>query len=148
MFDCTGEKIRSWGKILFLVGAISSVTAAILLWRTNTEYISTILPGFLVIILGILSSYFISLFICGFGTLIDETEKNRSVNEQILHAIEQLSASSAASEAVKSIDTAENRVPHHASSTTKICDGQWRCKNCGEYNPASELACKNCGKYR
>lgn len=150
MFDRTGEKIKTWGTILFILGIISSGIAAILLWGKNSDFTPTILPGFLVLILGILSSYIVSLFICGFGTLIEETELNRSVNEQILHAMEQLPTSSTGSEVAKSIDTAENRATHRASpsNTAKIYDGKWCCKSCGTLNSSSDLICKNCSKYR
>ena len=71
MFDNIGGKIKGLAKVLCLVGIAVSAIGAIALWRANSYYQSTIVPGFIVLIVGSVGSWLSSLFTYGFGELID-----------------------------------------------------------------------------
>ena len=71
MFDNIGGKIKGLAKVLCLVGIAVSVIGAIALWCANSYYQSTIVPGFIVLIVGSVGSWLSSLFTYGFGELID-----------------------------------------------------------------------------
>lgn len=71
MFDNIGRKIKGLAKVLCLVGIAVSAIGAIALWCANSYYQSTIVPGFIVLIVGSVGSWLSSLFTYGFGELID-----------------------------------------------------------------------------
>lgn len=71
MFDNIGGKIKGLAKVLCLVGIAVSAIGAIALWYANSYYQSTIVPGFIVLIVGSVGSWLSSLFTYGFGELID-----------------------------------------------------------------------------
>ena len=71
MFDNIGGKIKGLAKVLCLVGIAVSAIGAIALWCANSYYQSTIVPGFIVLIVGSVGSWLSSLFTYGFGELID-----------------------------------------------------------------------------
>lgn len=71
MFNNIGGKIKGLAKVLCLVGIAVSAIGAIALWCANSYYQSTIVPGFIVLIVGSVGSWLSSLFTYGFGELID-----------------------------------------------------------------------------
>lgn len=71
MFHNIGGKIKGLAKVLCLVGIAVSAIGAIALWCANSYYQSTIVPGFIVLIVGSVGSWLSSLFTYGFGELID-----------------------------------------------------------------------------
>lgn len=71
MFDNIGGKIKGLAKVLCLVGIAVSAIGAIALWCANSYYQPTIVPGFIVLIVGSVGSWLSSLFTYGFGELID-----------------------------------------------------------------------------
>lgn len=71
MFNNIGGKIKGLAKVLCLVGIAVSAIGAIALWCANSYYQPTIVPGFIVLIVGSVGSWLSSLFTYGFGELID-----------------------------------------------------------------------------
>lgn len=71
MFDNIGGKIKGLAKVLCLVGIAVSAIGAIALWCANSYYQPTIVPGFIVLIVGSVGSWLSSLFTYGFGEIID-----------------------------------------------------------------------------
>lgn len=90
MFDNIGGKIKGLAKVLCLVGIAVSAIGAIALWCANSYYQPTIVPGFIVLIVGSVGSWLSSLFTYGFGELIgrvtsiDEKQASQSFYLQTL----------------------------------------------------------------
>ncbi len=90
MFDNIGGKIKGLAKVLCLVGIAVSAIGAIASWCANSYYQPTIVPGFIVLIVGSVGSWLSSLFTYGFGELIgrvtsiDEKQASQSFYLQTL----------------------------------------------------------------
>lgn len=135
MFENIGKKIKSLANILCWVGIIAYVIAAIVMISTDEYLIGT---GFLLLIVGPLMSWVGSLFIYGFGELIDKTcdiaENTRSRD------IKQ----STSSEKIQSSGYSLSKLANEKTNNS----GSWACKECGTKNDANSLCCKDCGKYK
>ena len=77
MFDNIGRKIKTVAKITCVLGIVTSILAAILLWMTHSPNNPTLLIGTLVLVCGPLASWTGSFFTYGFGELIENTEAIR-----------------------------------------------------------------------
>jgi len=71
MFKNVGEKIKGMAVFLNILGLLAAVIGAIVLW--NNQYDFWI--GLLVFVLGILTSWFVSFILYGFGELITKVTK-------------------------------------------------------------------------
>ena len=79
LYDNIGGKIKLLAKILLCIGVVGALVGAIVMWvKTedcrSSEIRTYVLYGFLVLIGGALISYINSMFIYGFGELIDATD--------------------------------------------------------------------------
>ena len=90
IFDNIGGKIKTLAKVLCWIGIIASIIGAIALWAQNDQYdyytrttTNTVGIGFIVLLSGCVVSWVGSLFMYGFGELIEETTQNRVYNERI-----------------------------------------------------------------
>ena len=69
MFENTGRKIKDFAYILFVIGVIASLITGIFFIRFSSFVVFGIIIG------GIISSYISSLFIYGFGKLVENSDK-------------------------------------------------------------------------
>lgn len=85
MFENVGEKIKLVAKVIFVLGVIVSLVAGIMIFLSlsaiaaidssrSSRMIAAGVVSILVTILSILFSYVSSLFVCGFGILVDNAE--------------------------------------------------------------------------
>lgn len=86
MFDNIGGKIKKLAKVLCWFGIVASVIWALVTWilAIFDPYMESVGKGFLVLILGCLSSWIGSFFIYGYGQLIEDTSINCQQNADIL----------------------------------------------------------------
>ena len=77
MFNNVGKKLNSLAMVMFVVLAIISFIAGILVLSINDDFIA---PGLLIIFCGPLVALFFSWLLYGFGELIDKvTDIERSI---------------------------------------------------------------------
>ena len=147
MFDNIGGKIKTLAVVLCMIGIASSVIFALVLWAQNSRYNSTVALGFGVLIGGALSSWIGSFFTYGFGELIEETSRNRAVNEEIRALIckQNKYVLSEEERPVRAQAPARMDVQTKAASSDPNAG---RCKSCGKKNPVYEQYCSDCGEFK
>ena len=81
IFSRAGKKIQVFAKILFWLGIIASIIVGVLmiingnnLNKIYTDGSYMVLGGFCVIVGGSFVSWFCSLLLYGFGTIVDKNE--------------------------------------------------------------------------
>lgn len=77
-----GGKIKVLAWIVCAIGIIASLLTAVGLWINNSSFRPTMAAGFTILLAGSVATYVTSLFIYGFGELIESTGKIRSMMEQ------------------------------------------------------------------
>lgn len=153
MFDRIGEKIKTLAVISFALGVLASLIGAIALWAANSYRNPTVFAGICVLVGGSLASWIGSFFTYGFGELIEETRRNREINQQILnHLNAQQGKDGAPGSPARDVPVAfsGSRAPgsrHEVKPLTDTREG-WVCKYCGTRNVNSDLMCKDCGIYK
>lgn len=153
MFDRIGGKIKTLAVIGFVCGVLLSLISAIMLWTANSYRNPTVLAGIGVLLGGCLASWIGSFFTYGFGELIEETSRNREINQQILnHLNAQQGKDGAPGSPARDVPVAfsDSRAPgsrHEVKPLTDTREG-WVCKSCGTRNVNSDLMCRDCGKYK
>ena len=153
MFDRIGDKIKTLAVICCGLGMVLSVICAIVLWSGNSYRNPTVALGIGVLVGGCLASWIGSFFTYGFGELIEETRRNREINQQILnHLNAQQGKDGAPGSPARDVPVAfsGSRAPgsrHEVKPLTDTREG-WVCKYCGTRNVNSDLMCKDCGIYK
>lgn len=155
MFNNIGEKIKVYAKVVFAIGAIIGSIVSIVMFFVMLEDAAFL--GFLFLILGIplsiLSAFLSTMFIYGFGELIESSETTRRNTEEIYNVIYNIYTGK--------YDTSANKAPavktpinhgtipatRHSASSVPVHmsdDGTWECEKCGIRNPSSAKYCKGC----
>lgn len=98
MFENVGEKIKGVAVVVFIL----EVIAAVVFGLGSIDN-----GGILLIALGILAAWVSSLFVYGFGVLIESAEENKKISKQILEALTGEKEKSVAEETL-----AQKRCPH------------------------------------
>lgn len=141
MFDEIGNKIKTVAVALCVLGMIVSVIWGIVL------FFSSFLSGLLVISVGILCAWAGSFTLYGFGELIEETQRNRAVNEQLLAVLNpQQEDKPVQSESAKRAANVGSYTIPGAKETAVPASADWTCKYCNAQNRASATACFKCGE--
>ena len=156
MFDNIGRKIKTIAAVMGLVGGLASVIRGgmILFAGDNAE---TIITGLLVLLLGSLASWGVSLLVYGFGQLIENS--NQTVRK--LHGLEvqvrmlreanppaMPAAPVRQQSAPAAMPDAPVRVPPAVVKPAPARpEDKWKCPACGAWNRGS-VFCSGCGKYR
>ena len=153
MFDNIGGKIKNLATVICVVGIIASVILAIVLWSQNDRYNPTVALGFGVLIGGCVGSWVGSFFMYGFGELIEETTRNRQINEEIMKKLSQKEKI-----ADESKENMQNQSSHlenllHQISQQEKSENKfgsraraWQCAKCLAYNGSALESCHYCGK--
>ncbi len=81
MWNNIGGKLKGLAKVGCWLGIIGSVIYAIVLWSHNSRYQSTILIGFLYLIVGCLISWIGSWAMYGLGLVVEHVEKGGSLSD-------------------------------------------------------------------
>ena len=71
MFDNAGGKIKSIVRTMFFIEAVAAVISGIALMGTDDDLI---LPGLLVMVVGPFAVWVVSLFLYGFGQLVENSD--------------------------------------------------------------------------
>lgn len=77
-----GGKIKVLARIVCAIGIIAALLTAVGLWINNSSFHPTMAAGLTILLAGSVATYLTSLFIYGFGELIESTSKIRSMMEQ------------------------------------------------------------------
>ena len=150
MFDNISEKIKTAANVICWLGIIANIIAAIVMFvaADQTEAFGLIGLGIALLILGPILSWVFSLFIYGFGELI---ESNNTIENFCMYARRVLSESEKQNGDSNHADGgANNSAPvssTSAYSNVSITDG-WKCAACGRVNPVKKITCVECGAYR
>lgn len=136
MFDRPGEKIQNIAVVLFYCLLIVSVVLAFVFGLEDSWGRTIFHAGvfFGILIGGAAYAYLMSLSLCAFGRLVDNTEVIRSElktdNER---------------KGLESARSFFNRDPARDVASSKNVKKYKTCPNCGEENPSSEMFCHQCG---
>ena len=153
MFDRIGDKIKTLAVICCGLGMVLSVICAIVLWSGNSYRNPTVALGIGVLVGGCLASWVGSFFMYGFGELIEETRRNRELNQEILNRL------NAPQEKGNAPESPVRDVPRafsvgralsfqHEIKPQHPANGEWVCTSCGTRNLRSDLMCRDCGLYK
>ena len=127
MWNNIGRRLQTAAKVFCWLGIIGSVILAIVLWGNNSRYQSTILAGFLYLVLGSICSLVSSWAMYGLGLVVEKVEYGPSVP-----------SSGYMSGGIKTED----------GGVTMTAGNYWVCPDCKTRNPMSKIECKECGKVR
>lgn len=139
MFDEIGSKIKILAVVVCVLGIIASVTWGIAL------FFDSFLIGLLVIAVGGLCSWTGSFTLYGFGELIEETQRNRAINEQLLAVLKPQQPSVLTESAQRAASVGSYTIPGAKETAAPVSTG-WTCKYCNAQNRASATACFKCGE--
>ena len=82
MYHNIGGKIKVLARIVCAIGIIAALLTAVGLWINNSSFHPTMAAGLTILLAGSVATYVTSLFIYGFGELIESTSKIRSMMQQ------------------------------------------------------------------
>ncbi len=122
MYDNIGEKIKSLAFVIFVIGTISSIIYGISVLSKPFG----ILFALIIFFIGPISSYIISLFVFGFGELIENSGNNTTVLPQSL---------------IKN----KNKNYESFTSNDNVPENVVICQVCGQKNAKNRETCLKCG---
>lgn len=125
MYDNIGRKLKDLAQIFTALGIIASIIFGIFMFVGSQIFL-----GLLVIALGSLLSWISSLFLYGFGELIEKNCEIARNTDIIVKSLESKNA-------IEQVQVAENQ--QDTTSTHK-----WLCNNCKKLRTKSP--CEYCGK--
>lgn len=141
MFNNIGGKIKTAAAVTCILGMIASVIWGIILFSRS------FLIGLLVMGLGGLFSWLGTFTLYGFGELIEETRRNREINQQLLAALKPQEPPVQTESAKCAASVGSYAIPGAKNATGSAADA-WTCKHCGTRNPKTSLFCRDCGEYK
>lgn len=132
MFSNIGGKIKALATGICILGMITSVVSAIVLWAQNTRYNDTIVSGIGVLVGGCFASWVGSFFMYGFGQLIEDTALIRGalLPQKKEPAQEPVQAEATATFIRKPMSDLSG----------------WNCPQCRFFNSNARSECAYCGK--
>lgn len=135
MFSNVGPKIRRFAMVSFVVESIAAVLGGLAL---ILEDLDAFFPGLLIIIVGIFSAYWVSVFIAGIGENIESTTAVKETNQQILAELKKLNQ--------KTVAPAVPAAPAVSAkpSAPKEPEPTWTCYSCKTENPVKLQYCTKC----
>lgn len=145
MFDNIGDKIKTSAMILCFIGIGVAVVLGIIMFSESFWL------GIGTILIGTVASWLGAICLYGFGELIEETTRNRMLNEAILKSLAPKEAHAGNQPVVRDVPVAfSNSSAGRASSVKPLTQvtGGWVCKACGSRNASGDAMCKDCGKYK
>lgn len=140
MFSGIGDKIKTVAMVLCIIGIITSVAVGVQL--IGESFMTAVLT----IVIGCLTAVVSTMCLYGFGELIEETARNRQINEEILRNLRKLQnpeAEPTGEERAAAIGTHEIQ-----GGGVYWPDGHWNCRKCGAENKREDRFCKACGEYK
>ncbi|MBR3763731.1 MAG: hypothetical protein IKK57_04165 [Clostridia bacterium] len=154
MFDNIGGKLKTVAQVSTVIGMLASLVIGVTL-----AVLGMVPTGLIIAGVGCVCSWLASLTMYGLGELIDETARNREVNEKILACL--TGAQPAASTAESAASTAESAAAPIAATQPpdtpvapvslpkkRLEDLVWRCSKCSSLNDVALTACRFCKKSR
>lgn len=139
MFDNIGGRIKALAVVTCILGMIASVIWGFVLFADSI--------GLLVMAVGCVCSWVGTFTLYGFGELIEETRRNREINQQLLAALKPQQPTAQPESAKPAASVGSYSIPGAKSSTGSAAE-QWTCKHCGTRNPKTSLFCRDCGEYK
>lgn len=146
MFNNIGRKIKTLATVLFILGCIGSGLMALGV-IISYEEIEGIIIGLVAGGVGFLVSYLSVLFLYAFGDLVENTEENKRINQQILL---QLQRGNAVGYGAPAAPAAPSYNPTYTAPVSYAPDAApaakpWFCSRCGSQNSAESSICVSCG---
>jgi hypothetical protein len=162
LFDNAGTKIRGYAIGLFIINccvlALSAIaTVIVCLEQGLLGLIVGVIIAFFELVLGVFAAYVVSLFLVGFGDLVQDSSENKAINKLIL---KKLSCDNSSAQAEDTVSRAPT-VPASKEQTGEVIskdnteplrigyneftDTYWICGNCKTKNLASRNDCWACG---
>ena len=158
MFNNIGGKIMTLAMVLCIIGMVASVLSGIMVIAAEQ-----VLGGIVTIAAGCVGSWLGSFCLYGFGELIEETSRNRAINQQVLKLLETQMKTGAdgapssfvpSSGSVKQRAETADRQPHPNMPAAQVVimptagtEGR-NCKKSGTRNVRGASTCRDCGTYR
>ena len=138
MFENPGRKVKTFASFLFIISAVVGLISAILT-ATQVHSFWTFLLIFGATLLG---AYLTSLFLYGFGELIDSTQENLYTNKAIRAKLKSENSE-------KSLESAPSPAYRQSSFSqhsygASAQNGKWKC-SCGRINDDYVSTCA-CGR--
>ena len=130
------------GGIIKLVAVILCILGIIL------SFVEAFAIGFGGLLGSCCGSLMGGIFIYGFGHLIDETSRNRQMNEEILNCLKAMQREKNPADAPREVPVAFNEGAASARKVAAIATGDWVCEKCGTRNSSNAISCKECGAYK
>ena len=138
MFNNIGGKIKTLAVVVCVIGMIGSAILAFELWSEGGSF-----AGLLALAVGCLASWIGSFFTYGFGKLIEETERNREINQQIFQRLGRCV------QLLRDVPVAfANDGKNDAAPARPAPAGSWTCRRCGGRNLSTDSRCKECGVFK
>lgn len=137
MFENVGGKIKALSIILSIVGTLGLIIYGLFLMSES------FVVGVLVIILGSLYVWICSLFICGFGEIIEQLEISNGNTYEIYQLLKKLLPEEENKE-----ETKKSYLTPPAPTVKKTLNGGWICSKCSTENSGNNQFCKECGTYK
>jgi len=131
MFNNVGAKIKSLAKVVCWVGIIASVIYGIILMMaasnsySSVEQTTALITGLLIMIIGSVASWILSVVLYGFGQLVEDNQQIRSL-----------------------LENEHKEKPAPARIVNVKPKNFWTCPSCGKVNPFTSKACINCGSFK
>lgn len=155
MFSNIGGKIKGFATILFVLGVIGGFIGAIWMGVVMDDVSDSGFVAFLtflfVLAVTIVASYVSSMFMYGFGELIENSDRIKRNTEETYNMMSRGTVPSTAYAAPVSHGTAPTTAHtapiNHGTIPATSTDG-WTCKSCGMKNGPSAVYCKSCGEGR
>ena len=123
-YENIGGKLKSWAKVIFLFGAISSVIAGLAMFGEEA-----VVPGLITLILGPIFSLISTWLLYAFGELVEKTAANEENTRRIL-------------ELMNNKHTPKSVIPD-LPKPPQPAKHSWRCSSCGKMT--STAPCEHCG---
>ena len=136
MFENVGGKIKALSIILSIVGTLGLIIYGLFLMSES------FVVGVLVIILGSLYVWICSLFICGYGEIIEQLETSNINTYEIYQLLKKIAPDAEKEEVKPSYLTP---LPQKVKKTNS---GGWVCSKCSSENEVNSQFCKECGTYK
>jgi len=145
MFDNIGDKIKTSAMVLCFIGIGAAVVLGIIMFGESFWL------GIGTILIGAVASWVGATCLYGFGELIEETTRNRMLNEAILKYLAPKEEHVGKQAVIRDVPVAFSNGSVGRASTVKPLNqvtGGWICKACGTRNASGDAMCKDCGKYK
>ncbi len=138
MYDNIGGKIKGFSIINAVIGTVVCFVLGFSVMNSNT------VTGLLIIILGSISSWINSVFLYGFGVLVENSDENLIIQKRILNTLNHSSQKTQQLLLESNKKDTGTTVAENTDQPKVKTEHKWRCDHCGSIR--SQSPCPYCGK--